>query len=338
MPRALITGVTGQDGSYLAEFLLERGYEVHGLLRRSSNFNTGRIEHLYHDPHDPEARLQLHFGDMTDSARLMAVIQAVEPDEIYNLAAQSHVAVSFQEPSHSIEVDGLGVMHLLEAVRLSGCTAKVYQAGTSEMFGSTPPPQSESTPFHPRSPYAAAKVLGYHMIVNYREAYGMFATCGILFNHESERRGPTFVTRKITRAIASIVAGESDVLYLGNMDSLRDWGHAADYVEAMWAMLQQPTAEDYVIGTGESHSVREFCELAFQHVGLDWRKYVRTDERYLRPTEVDSLCADPSKANAQLGWKPRVTFPELVERMVVSDLAEKRLTLEQARERGRVMT
>jgi GDPmannose 4,6-dehydratase len=335
MPRALITGITGQDGSYLAELLLSKGYEVHGLVRRSSGFNTGRIDHLYRDPHESGVRLRLHHGDLTDTARLTDLVSSLEPDEVYNLAAQSHVAVSFREPVHSIGVDGVGVLNLLEALRITKSSARFYQAGTSEMFGGSPPPQSEATVFSPRSPYAAAKVLGYHLTRNYREGYGMFAVTGILFNHESERRGPTFVTRKITRGVADIVAGRSAHVYLGNLDAERDWGHASDYVEAMWMMLQQAEPRDFVIGTGESHSVREFCEMAFGLVGLDWQEHVREDQRYLRPTEVHSLRADPTRARVDLGWKPSIPFQELVERMVRHDLAEAGLNLDTARERSR---
>jgi GDPmannose 4,6-dehydratase len=334
MPRtALITGVTGQDGSYLAELLLEKDYKVHGVMRRSSTFNTDRIDHLYQDPHEADVRLVLHHGDMTDASALARLIRQIRPDEIYNLAAQSHVAVSFHQPEYTGDVDGLGVIRLLEAIREAEVPCRLYQAGTSEMFGDSPPPQNESTPFRPRSPYAAAKVYGYHVVRNYREAYGLFAVTGILFNHEGPRRGETFVTRKISRAVASIVAGQQDTLFLGNLDAVRDWGHARDYVEAMWLMLQQEEPRDYVVGTGESHSVREFCELAFGHVGLNWEPFVEVDPAYFRPTEVENLHADPSRVMAELGWKPRTSFPELVQEMVEADLTAQGLSLEGARAR-----
>ena len=293
MKRALITGITGQDGSYLAELLLESGYEVHGIIRRASSFNTGRIDHLYQDPHEAGVRLHLHYGDLTDGSQLARLIRKVEPDEIYNLGAQSHVMVSFEQPVYTGDVDGLGTTRLLEAIRETGIQTRLYQASSSEMFGDAPPPQSESTPFHPRSPYAAAKLYAYWMTRNYREAYGMFAVSGILFNHESERRGETFVTRKISTAVARIVAGLQDRLYLGNLDSVRDWGHARDHVKAMYLMLQQDEPRDYVVGTGEGHTVKEFCQLAFAHVGLDWEPFVEVDPRYFRPTDVESLVADP---------------------------------------------
>lgn len=333
MKRALITGITGQDGSYLAEMLLEKGYEVHGIIRRSSSFNTDRIDHLYQDPHEENVRLHLYYGDLTDGSQLARRIRTIEPDEIYNLAAQSHVAVSFEQPEYTGDVDGLGTVRLLEAIREAGVPTRLYQAGTSEMFGASPPPQSESSPFSPRSPYAAAKLYAYWMTRNYREAYGMYAVTGILFNHESPRRGETFVTRKITRAIAHIISGKQNELFLGNLDAERDWGHARDYVEAMWLMLQQDEPVDYVIGTGESHTVREFCELAFAHVGLDWEAFVRIDPRYFRPTEVERLRAEPSRAMEEIGWKPTATFQELVHEMVESDLQSVGLDLVGARAR-----
>jgi GDPmannose 4,6-dehydratase len=328
---ALITGVTGQDGSYLSEFLLERGYRVHGVVRRASSFNTERIEHLYQDPHEEDVRLTLHYGDLTDGSQLARLIRRVQPDEIYNLAAQSHVAVSFDQPQYTGNVGALGVVRLLEAIRETGVQTRLYQAGTSEMFGSSPPPQSETTTFRPRSPYAAAKLYAHWLVDNYREGYGMYAVNGILFNHESPRRGPTFATRKVTRAVARIVAGLDEVVYLGNLDAERDWGHARDYVRAMWMMLQQDEPDDYVIGTGESHSIRELCAVAFGRVGLDWQHYVRVDPRYFRPVEVERLRSDPSKAMAKLGWKPEVTFADLIAEMVDADLADHGLTLEGAR-------
>ena len=319
-PRALITGITGQDGSYLAELLLGKGYEVHGVIRRSSSFNTERIDHLYRDPHDPEAALFLHFGDLNDGSSLQAVLDKAQPDEVYNLGAQSHVRVSFDIPEYTGEVTGLGAIRLLECVRKLGARCKIYQASSSELFGNGPAPQSEATPFHPRSPYAAAKAYAYYVTQNYREAYGMFAVNGILFNHESERRGETFVSRKITRAVGRIQQGLQKELFLGNLDARRDWGHAADYVEAMFLMLQAATPSDYVIGTGASHSVREFLELAFGRVGLVWQDFVKQDPRYFRPAEVDLLCADASRAKNELGWAPRISFPELVARMVDHDV------------------
>jgi GDPmannose 4,6-dehydratase len=331
--RALITGITGQDGSYLAEFLLAKGYEVHGIMRRSSSFNTDRVDHLYQDPHESNLRFHLHHGDLTDGSAIARLIRQLRPDEIYNLAAQSHVAVSFHQPEYTADVDGLGVIRLLEAIREAEVPCRLYQAGTSEMFGASPPPQSEETRFQPRSPYAAAKIYAYHVVENYRDAYDMFAVTGILFNHESPRRGETFVTRKITRAVAAIVAGEQHTLFLGNLDAIRDWGHARDYVEAMWLMLQQDEPRDYVIGMGESHSVREFCEAAFRYVGLDWEPFVEVDPAYYRPTEVENLHSDPSRALAELGWKPRTTFRELVEEMVESDLGVHGLSLDEARAR-----
>jgi GDPmannose 4,6-dehydratase len=336
MPRkALITGITGQDGSYLTEFLLARGYEVHGIIRRSSSFNTQRIDHLYQDPHDPDTRLFLHYGDLTDGAGLREVLTRVVPDEVYNLAAQSHVRVSFDQPVYTAQVDAVGTVRLLEALRDTGVPARFYQASSSEMYGKVvETPQTEKTPFHPRSPYGCAKVYSFWQTVNYRESYGMFACNGILFNHESPRRGETFVTRKITRAATRIREGLQKRLHLGNLDARRDWGFAGDYVEAMWLMLQQDTPDDYVIATGESHSVREFLELTFQRVGLDWREYVDCDPRYLRPAEVDLLQGDASKARQALGWKPRVDFHGLVEMMVDADweLARKeRLVAEHGR-------
>jgi len=320
MKRALITGITGQDGSFLAELLLDKGYEVHGIIRRSSSFNTGRIDHLYSDRHDQEARLFLHYGDLSDASGLQAVVREIEPHEVYNLGAQSHVRVSFDTPEYTAEVTGLGTVRLLEAIRKSGVHPKLYQASSSELFGEVAEtPQRETTPFHPRSPYAAAKAYAYYIVQNYREAYGMFACNGILFNHESERRGETFVTRKITRAVGRIKHGLQDKLYLGHLEAKRDWGHAADFVEAMWLMLQQPEPDDFVVGTGETHSVREFLELAFEIGGLDVESHVETDPRYFRPAEVDLLLADASKAREKLGWRPRVGFRELVERMVAHD-------------------
>jgi len=332
MPRALITGITGQDGSYLAEFLLAKGYEVHGLKRRSSSFNTDRVDHLYADLHHPEARFFLHYGDLADSSSLAWKLADLAPDEVYNLGAQSHVKVSFDIPEYTAEVVGVGAVRLLEAIRRTGLRCRFYQASSSEMFGSTPPPQSETTVFHPRSPYACAKVFAHQATVNYRESYGLHASCGILFNHESPRRGETFVTRKITRAVAQIHLGSEDQLYLGNLEARRDWGFAGDYVDAMWRMLQQDAPGDYVIGTGEAHSVREFVEAAFAHVDLDWRERVRIDPRYYRPAEVDDLRADPSKARRVLGWEPRVSFQELVKMMVDADIAGLRRKLQGGRE------
>lgn len=322
--KALISGITGQDGSYLAELLLEKGYEVHGIVRRSSVFNTDRIDHLYRDPHDEDARLFLHYGDSTDAAGLGKILQRIRPTEVYNLGAQSHVKVSFEQPEYTGNVDALGSLRLLDAVRdvqeATGEQVRFYQAGTSEMFGAVPPPQTESTPFYPRSPYAAAKVYAYWITINYREAYDMFATNGILFNHESERRGETFVTRKITRAATRIKLGMQEKLFLGNLDAKRDWGHAEDYVEAMWLMLQQERPEDYVVATGEMYSVREFVEKVFGHLGLDWERYVEIDSRYFRPTEVEALQGDATKARRNLGWTPRVSIDDLVRRMVEADL------------------
>ena len=336
MKRALITGITGQDGSYLTEHLLAHGYEVHGLIRRASTFNTDRIDHLYVDPHQEGARLFLHYADLSDGTGLRHVLEQVLPHEVYNLGAQSHVAVSFQQPEYTADVDGLGTLRLLEAVRdvsqRTGESIRLYQAGTSEMFGGSPPPQSEMTSFYPKSPYAAAKVMAHHLVINYRESYGLHASNGILFNHESERRGETFVTRKITRAATRIKMGQQDALYLGNLDSQRDWGHAEDYVHAMHLMLQQDQPDDYVIATGHSHSVRTFVEKVFAHLDLDWQRYVRIDPRYYRPAEVDALRGDASKARERLGWEPRVGIDELVRRMVAHDLelARQERTLREA--------
>ena len=320
--RALVTGITGQDGSYLAELLLEKGYEVHGLIRRSSSINTRRIDHIYEDPHKPDRRVILHYGDMSDATRLARLVNEVRPQEVYNLAAQSHVKVSFEAPEYTSDVDALGTLRLLDAIYHNDRSIRFYQASTSELFGSAPPPQNEETPFHPRSPYGVSKAFAYWMTVNYREAYGIFASNGVLFNHESPRRGETFVTRKITQAVARIVAGRQDAVYLGNLDAKRDWGYAPDYVSAMWMMLQLPGPTDLVFSTGEQHSVREFAELAFRSVGLDWRKYVKIDTAYLRPAEVDTLLGDSSKARELLDWRPSVDFPELVRLMVESDLIE----------------
>ncbi len=322
MKKALITGITGQDGSYLAELLLHEGYEVHGIIRRASTFNTHRIDHIYHDPHNngQKVHLYLQYGDIAVGETLQHMIYNVKPDEIYHLAAQSHVRVSFDMPEYTGDVTGLGTTRIMEAVRKSGVNSRFYQASSSEMFGSAKPPQCETTQFEPRSPYAAAKVYAYWITRNYREAYGIFACNGILFNHESPRRGETFVTRKITRAVASILAGKQDHLYLGNLDSKRDWGYAPEFVEAMWMILQQDKPDDYVIGTGETHSVREFLDEAFGYAGLNWEKYVRIDERYFRPTEVDLLLSDPSKAITQLDWQPKVKFKDLVRIMVDADL------------------
>ena len=320
MKRALITGVTGQDGSYLAELLLNRGYEVHGLIRRASTFNTQRIEHLYRDPHEPGVRLLLHYGDLANSEQLTNIIYNLKPDEIYHLGAQSHVRVSFEIPEYTGDVTGLGTTRLLEALRRSGIKARFYQAGSSEMYGDAPAPQHEGTPFRPRSPYAATKVYAHWMTVGYREGYTLWACNGILFNHESPRRGETFVTRKITMGLAAIKAGRQQKLYLGNLDAKRDWGYAPEYVEGMWLMLQQDEPQDYVLGTGETHSVKEFLAEAFGYAGLDWQEHVEIDPRYFRPTDVDLLLADASKAKQQLHWSPRVRFPELVRIMVDADL------------------
>lgn len=318
----LITGITGQDGSYLAELLLTKGYEVHGLIRRASTFNTGRIEHLYVDPHEPEARLFLHYGDLSDSGILTHLIYNIQPVEIYHLAAQSHVRVSFDMPEYTGDISGLGTTRLMEAIRRSGIKTKFYQASSSELYGDAPAPQNEATPMRPRSPYAAAKLYAYWIVRNYREAYGLFAVNGILFNHESPRRGETFVTRKITRALARIKLGLQKKLYLGNLEARRDWGYAPEYVEAMWLMLQQEIPEDYVIATGESHSVREFLEEAFAYLDMDWREYVEIDPKYFRPTEVELLLGDVRKAREKLRWQPKVTFKELVRLMVDADLKD----------------
>ncbi|MFI9649179.1 GDP-mannose 4,6-dehydratase [Streptomyces sp. NPDC052040] len=318
--KALITGITGQDGSYLAELLLEKGYTVHGIIRRASTFTTGRIDHLYQDPHDPGARLFLHYGDLTDGSRVAGLLERIQPDEVYHLAAQSHVRVSFDEPLFTGDTTALGTTRLLEAIRTTGLPCRFYQASSSEMFGASPPPQHEGTPFHPRSPYGVAKVYAYWITRNYREAYGLHAVNGILFNHESPRRGPTFVTRKVANAAARIKAGLQDTLYLGNLDARRDWGYAAEYVEAMWLMLQQDEPDDYVVATGSSYSVRDFVAYSFAHVGLDWREHVRFDERYLRPAEVDDLVGDASKAARVLGWRPAVRAPELARLMTDAEL------------------
>ena len=318
--RALLTGITGQDGSYLAELLLAKGYEVHGVIRRASSFNTGRIEHIYQDRHERDVRLYLHYGDLGCDEQLTNLIYNVKPEEIYHLGAQSHVKVSFDMPQYTADVTGVATIRMLEAVRRSGVAARFYQASSSEMFGSTPPPQNEGSTFHPRSPYGAAKVYAYWITVNYREAYGMYAANGILFNHESPRRGATFVTRKVTRAVANIVAGRQAKLYIGNLEARRDWGYAPEYVEGMWRILQQDKAEDFVLGTGEAHSVRELCEAAFSYVGRDWREYTELDVRYRRPAEVDFLLADSSKARRVLEWTPRITFKELIHIMVDADL------------------
>jgi GDPmannose 4,6-dehydratase len=321
--KALVTGITGQDGSYLSELLLDKGYEVHGIVRRSSSFNTNRIDHLYRDPHEQDVRIFTHYGDLTDSVALTRLIYELQPDEIYHLGAQSHVRVSFDIPEYTFDVTAAGTLRLLDAMREAGVERDVrfYQASSSEMFGSAPPPQSETTPFHPRSPYAVAKVSAYWATVNYREAYGLFAVNGILFNHESPRRGETFVTRKITRALARIRAGLQDKLYLGNLEAKRDWGYAPDYAEAMWLTLQASEPDDYVVATGETHSVREFLEAAFGHAGLEWEQYVEIDPRYFRPSEVDVLLGDASKARTKLGWEPKVGFDDLVRLMVDADVS-----------------
>ena len=323
--RALITGITGQDGSYLSELLLEKGYEVHGIIRRTSTFNTDRIDHMYVDPHNEAAKLFLHYGDLTDGVTLRRILEEVKPIEIYNLGAQSHVRVSFDSPEYTVDSVGMGTLRLLEAIRdyrhRTAIDVRFYQAGSSEMFGKVQEvPQKETTPFYPRSPYACAKLYAHWQTVNYRESYGMFACNGILFNHESPRRGETFVTRKITRAIARIVAGQQKKIYLGNLDSKRDWGYAKDYVRAMWLMLQQDEPDDYVVATGETHAISEFLDISFNCVNLDWHDYVEFDERYLRPTEVDLLLGDPTKAKQKLGWEPSVTFEQLVALMVEADL------------------
>jgi GDPmannose 4,6-dehydratase len=336
MKKALITGITGQDGSFLAEFLLAKRYQVHGIVRRASTFNTDRLDSIYADPHEQDARLYLHYGDVTDGSGLRHVIETVQPDEIYNLAAQSHVRVSFDQPEYTSDVVATGTLRLLEAIRdyasNTGRKVRMYQAGSSEMFGAAHPPQSEATPFYPRSPYAVSKVAGHWYAVNYREAYGLFICNGILFNHESERRGETFVTRKITRALGRIKLGLQPKLFLGNLEARRDWGYAGDYVEAMWMMLQAPQPDDYVVATGQAHSVAEFLDKAASCCGLDWKKFVQTDARYLRPTEVDYLLGDPSKIKQKLGWQPKVGFEQLVRLMVDHDLelARQEQTLAQA--------
>jgi GDPmannose 4,6-dehydratase len=319
--RAFVTGITGQDGSYLAEFLLDKGYEVHGVIRRASTFNTHRIDHLYVDPHVPGARLFLHYGDLVDGARLATLLATIRPDEVYHLAAQSHVRVSFDEPEYTAETTAFGTLRLLEAIRRIDLDCRFYQASSSEMFGASPLPQSEMTPFRPLSPYGSAKVFAYWTTCNYRESYGLFAVNGILFNHESPRRGETFVTRKITRAVARIRAGLDRYLYLGNIDVIRDWGYAPEYIEGMWRMLQADAPDDYVLATGAGYSVREFLALAFDHVGLDWERYVRFDDRYVRPAEVDALVGDAAKAKSGLGWDPKVRTPELAKLMVDADIS-----------------
>jgi GDPmannose 4,6-dehydratase len=322
MPKALLTGITGQDGSYLVEFLMSKGYEVHGIIRRASTFNTERLDHIYVDPHAPGARLFLHYGDLSDGGQLTNLIYNVAPDEIYHLGAQSHVRVSFDIPEYTGDITGLGTTRILEALRRAGGKARYYQASSSEMFGATPPPQNESSPFYPRSPYGAAKVYSYWVAVNYREAYGMFVSNGILFNHESPRRGATFVTRKITRAIANIKAGKQKELFLGNLDARRDWGFACEYVQAMWLILQHERGDDFVVGTGESNSVKDFPVEAFSYAGLDWQEYVKIDPKYFRPTEVEHLVADSAKARRALGGEPKITFRELVRIMVDADREE----------------
>jgi GDPmannose 4,6-dehydratase len=317
---ALITGVTGQDGSYLAELLLSKGYEVHGLIRRASTFNTSRLDSIYRDPHEAGVHFRMHYADLSDSGSLVNLIRSIEPDEIYHLGAQSHVKVSFEIPEYTSDATGMGTVRILEAIRASGVETRFYQAGSSEMFGAAPPPQNEATPFHPRSPYGVSKVFAHWMTVNYREAHGLFAVNGILFNHESPRRGETFVTRKITRAVARIKAGIQDKLYLGNLSAKRDWGYAPEFVEAMWMMLQQDEPHDLVIATGESHTPQEFAELAFDRAGLDWERYVEVDPAYFRPAEVDDLRGDSSRAKAILHWEPRTTFTELVALMVDADM------------------
>jgi len=327
MLKALITGITGQDGSYLAELLLQKGYEVHGIIRRASTFNTKRIDHIYQDPHEAHRRLFLHYGDLTDAESIRKLIHKIHPDEIYNLGAQSHVKVSFEIPEYTANIDALGVIRILEAIRdfqeSTGKKMKFYQASSSEIFGASPPPQHELTPFKPRSPYGCSKVFGYHVTINYREAYGIFACNGILFNHESPRRGETFVTRKVTRGIARIKAGLDKKIYLGNLDSRRDWGYAPEYMEAAWRMLQQEHPDDYVIGTGEAHSVKEFVETAFTHAGIsDWKNYVEIDQKYYRPSEVHHLTADASKAKKFLSWEPKIRFHDLIKIMVDADIEE----------------
>ena len=320
MKKALITGITGQDGSYLAEFLLSKGYEVHGIIRRASTFNTARIEHIYVDPHKSGVKFFLHYGDLSDSEQISNIIHNIKPNEIYHLGAQSHVRVSFDIPEYTSNITALGTTRILEAIRRSGNTIRLYQASSSEMFGMTKPPQNEEGPFKPRSPYACAKVYAYWMVRNYREGYNMFASNGILFNHESPRRGETFVTRKITRALVSILSKKQKSLYLGNLDARRDWGFAAEYVEAMWKILQLEAADDFVLGTAQLHSVKDFVKNAFSYVGLDWKKYVKIDSRYFRPTEVENLLADTTKAKRKLKWQPRITFEDLVKIMVDADM------------------
>jgi len=320
MPKALITGVTGQDGSYLAEFLLSKSYEVHGMIRKASTFNTERIDHIYQDLHDPSARLFLYYGDLSNSEQLTNLIYNVKPDEVYHLGAQSHVKVSFDMPEYTGSVSGLGTTRILEAIRRSGINSRFYQASTSELYGSTPPPQNEKSPFHPRSPYAIAKLYAYWITTNYREAYDMFAVNGILFNHESPRRGPTFLTRKVTRAVARILNKEQEKLYLGNLDARRDYGYAPEYVEGMWKMLQMDSPEDFVIGTGEAPTIREFVVEVFEYADMDWKEYVEIDPRYFRPTEVDSLVADSSKARKKLNWEPKITFKQLARIMLDADM------------------
>ena len=326
MPKALITGITGQDGSYLAEFLLSKGYEVHGMIRKASTFNTGRIDHIYQDPHDSNARLFLHYGDLSQSEMLIYLIYNVQPDEVYNLGAQSHVKVSFEMPEYTGSITGLGATRILEAIRSSRIKARFYQASSSEMFGSAPPPQTEDTPFEPRSPYAIAKTYAYWMTINYREAYGLFAVNGILFNHESPRRGETFLTRKVTRAVARILSGMQDKVFLGNLDARRDYGYAPEYVEVIWRMLQQEDPDDYVVGTGVAPTIREFVQEAFDYAGLDWEQYVEIDPRYFRPTEVDYLQADSSKARKMLDWAPKITYKQLARIMVDADMEAINLT------------
>jgi len=317
---AFITGITGQDGSYLAELLLSKGYEVHGLIRRASTFNTSRIDHIYQDPHDTNPKLTLHYGDLLDGVGLTNLIREIEPTEIYNLAAQSHVMVSFTMPQYTAQVDAVGTVAILEAIRATKRDIRFYQASTSELYGSTPPPQNEESPFRPRSPYASAKLMAYWSTVNYREAFGIHATNGILFNHESPRRGETFVTRKITRAVVAIKAGKQKKLYLGNLDAIRDWGYAKEYVESMWLMLQQPKSSDFVVATGVGATVKDFAEKAFTHAGLEWEKYVEIDQKYARPTEVDALIGDPSKAKKELGWSAKTHWQDLAKLMVDADL------------------
>ncbi len=319
---ALITGVTGQDGSYLAELLIRKNYEVHGMVRRASTFNTDRIKHLFQDPHERSVKLHLHYGDITESSSVLYLLEKIQPDEVYNMAAQSHVRVSFDMPEYTVNTAGLGALRLLEGIRILGLKAKYYQASSSEMFGITPPPQNENSPFNPRSPYGIGKLMAHQLTVNYREGYNIFASSGVLFNHESPRRGETFVTKKITRAVANILAKKQDKLYLGNLDAKRDWGFAKEYMQAVWLILQQKKPDDFVIATGEMHSVREFLELAFSLVGLNWKRHVRIDSRYFRPTEVDALQGDATKAYKILGWKPKVKFKELVKIMLNSDLKE----------------